>query len=72
MGLIGRVIGHGEEKKGNIAFIALILAVLLLLGCIGALLNVDDKSDTQVLTGMITPVFGIITGVIGFITGTKN
>lgn len=72
MGVIGGLIGHGEEKKGNIAFVALILAFLLLVACIVGILCIEDEGDSEFLTILITPIFGVVTGIIGYITGNRD
>ncbi|MEM7547692.1 MAG: hypothetical protein AAF367_19370 [Pseudomonadota bacterium] len=72
MGVVGKAIGHGEEKKGNIAAIVIFLFSIILVGVIIAYLYTGNGENKSFLENLITPLFGIFTGAIGYITGRKD
>jgi hypothetical protein len=72
MGAVGKCLGYGEEKKGNIAGVALAFFAVVLCICIVAYVWSDNAENRDFLNGLITPVFGVITGAIGYITGRKE
>ena len=72
MGFLGRCFGYGDEKKGNLATLAFILASVLLTICMVAPMVSADPEVLDVTRGMVTPLFGILTGIIGYVTGHKS
>lgn len=69
MGAVGRKIGYGDEKKGNIAACVILFFFLLLIFCVIAHLASHSEENRAFLGNLITPLFGVITGAIGYITG---
>lgn len=72
MGAVGKCLGYGDEKKGNIAGGAIIFFGMVLIVCILGHIFSEDVDNRTFLSGLITPVFGVITGAIGYITGRKD
>lgn len=72
LGRIGKHIGGGPEKAGNIAFVVIIIALVLLI--IGAGVSAYAQSDkiAAVYDRVLTGAFSIITGALGFLFGQSG
>lgn len=72
LGKVGLFIGGGPEKAGNIAYIVIIAAfVILLMSVVAAYLAEGDKL-APVLDKITAGCFSIITGAIGYIFGSSK
>ncbi|NDV02502.1 hypothetical protein [Pseudoroseicyclus tamaricis] len=72
MGAVGRCLGYGDEKKANIAGLAVAVFTIVLIAVVCVYLLSESDENRSLLGSLITPVFGVITGSIGYITGRKD
>lgn len=72
LGRVGQYIGGGPEKAGNVAYIVIIAALLLLI--VGA--SVSAYAATEKLSAVydrvVTGAFSLITGALGFLFGKSG
>lgn len=68
MGGLGKLLGGGDEKPGNIAAVVLFIAMIAL----AIVLLVSVLKPEAQLREAITGFFGIITTTIGYIFGRKT
>jgi hypothetical protein len=72
LGKIGLFIGGGPEKAGNIAYIVVIAAiVILVIGACGSAYVQSDKL-AAVFGNLVTGCLSLITGALGFIFGKSG
>ncbi len=72
MGWVGKCFGYGEEKKGNIAGIAFVASLVLLIFVVLGTVFATTPETKQVLGNLITPLFGVMTGSLGYLTAKKS
>jgi hypothetical protein len=72
MGWLGRCFGYGEEKKGNIAGVAFVASLLLLVCVVLGTIWASTPETRQILGNLITPLFGVMTGSLGYLTAKKS
>lgn len=72
LGLVGKFFGYGEEKKGNIAGIVLLFAVIMLTVCFSGQFFASTEEARAALSSFVTPLFGLLTGLVGYVTGKKS
>lgn len=72
LGRVGQFIGGGPEKAGNIAYIVIVAAfIVLILSIIAAYVANGDKL-APILDKIATGSFSIITGAVGYIFGSSK
>ncbi len=72
LGRVGGYIGGGPEKAGNIAYIVIIAAILILgLSLIGDALLQNEKI-AAVFDKSVTGSFSLITGALGYLFGSSE
>ncbi len=72
LGSIGRLIGGGPEKAGNIASVVVIVALMiLLLGSIFLAYTASDKI-AGVFDRILSAAVSLITGALGFLFGKSG
>jgi hypothetical protein len=72
LGRVGRFIGGGKEKAGNIAYITVASAiVILLLSAIVAGL-IEKPASVETLNKVVTGCITLITGALGYIFGSSS
>ncbi len=69
LGFVGRFIGGGPEKAGNIAFMIVVVVLLLLVLGWGALAYAQTEKVASAFDKMVTGCISLITGALGYIFG---
>lgn len=72
LGKIGEFVGGGPEKAGNIAFIVIAAAVVVLVIAAIASANVADPAFAPLLDKLITGCITLITGALGYLFGASK
>lgn len=72
LGKVGQFIGGGPEKAGNIAYVVVLAALLMLIISACAVAYVDTKELESVFSALITGCLSLITGALGFIFGKSG
>jgi hypothetical protein len=72
LGRVGKYIGGGPEKAGNIAYVVIIVALVLLIigACVSAYAETEKLS--AVYDRVVTGAFSLITGALGFLFGKSG
>lgn len=72
LGRVGRYIGGGPEKAGNIAYIVIVVSLILLI--VGAICAayVQAEKLTNVFDRVVTGAISLITGALGFLFGKSG
>lgn len=72
LGRVGLHIGGGPEKAGNIAYIVIIAALVLLVvgACVSAYAGTEKLA--AVYDRVVTGAFSLITGALGFLFGKSG
>jgi hypothetical protein len=72
LGKIGAFVGGGPEKAGNIAFIVIVAAVIvLIISAIGSAI-ITIPAFAPVLDKLITGCITLITGALGYLFGASK
>jgi len=72
LGKVGRFIGGGPEKAGNIAYTVIVVSfVVLIVGACGSA-YVGTEKIVAVYDRVITGAFSIITGTMGYLFGKSG
>lgn len=72
LGRVGRFIGGGPEKAGNIAYTVIIVSfIVLVVGAIGSAYVGTDKL-VAVYDRVVAGAFSIITGAMGYLFGKSG
>lgn len=69
LGWVGKFIGGGPEKAGNIAFAVVGFSLLILLIGAGALAYSQDTTVAGAFDKLVTGCISLITGALGYIFG---
>lgn len=69
LGWVGKFIGGGPEKAGNIAFTVVGVALLILAVGAGALAWSQNTTVAQAFDKLVTGCISLITGALGYIFG---
>ena len=72
LGRVGQYIGGGPEKAGNIAYIVIIAALVLLVVGAGVSAYVTTEKLVAVYDRVVTGAFSLITGALGFLFGKSG
>ena len=73
LGWIGKFIGGGPEKAGNIASIVVLAALILLIGAAaGSAYAVDGSKIAPVFDKIVAGCFALITGALGYLFGSSK
>ncbi len=72
LGKVGVFIGGGPEKAGNIAYVVVIAAIVILLIAAFDAAYVNDEALSSVFGNLVTGCLSLITGALGFIFGKSG
>lgn len=72
LGRVGQFIGGGPEKAGNIAYIVIVAAFIVLILAVAASYAADSEKLAPILDKIATGSFSIITGAVGYIFGSAK
>jgi hypothetical protein len=72
LGRVGKYIGGGPEKAGNIAYIVIVASLVLLI--VGAACGAYSQSDklAAIYDRVVTGAISLITGALGFLFGKSG
>ncbi|MCR6670338.1 hypothetical protein [Devosia ginsengisoli] len=69
LGWVGKFIGGRTEKAGNIAFMVVFVAAILLLVVMVGWITYDPARGEYPLSGMVTPLIGLLGTAMGYMFG---
>ena len=72
LGRVGLFIGGGPEKAGNIAYIVIVAAFLVLLLASGAGYWTSSDKLAAVFDKLVTGCISLITGALGYLFGSSR
>jgi len=72
LGKVGQFIGGGPEKAGNIAYVVVFSAIVILIVSSGAVAYVQSEKLASVFSNLVTGCLSLITGALGFIFGKSG
>lgn len=72
LGTVGRHIGGGGEKAGNIAYIVIVAAIIVLVIAAIVLGYADNEKAASVADRIVTGCFALITGALGYLFGRSG
>lgn len=72
LGLLGKFTGGGPEKAGNIAFVVIIAAFIVLICAALSPLFSTNAALAPVMDKLVTGCLALITGALGYIFGSRG
>jgi hypothetical protein len=72
LGKVGQFIGGGPEKAGNIAYIVIVAAFLVLVLATAATYGADGTKLAPILDKLVTGCISLITGAMGYLFGASK
>jgi hypothetical protein len=72
LGRIGAFVGGGPEKAGNIAYIVIVAAFVVLVLSVAAMFLVESEKLAGVLDKMVTGSLSLISAALGYLFGASS
>ena len=72
LGVIGAFVGGGPEKAGNIAFIVIAAALIVMVTASVASANITTAEFAPVMDKLISGCIALITGALGYVFGASK
>lgn len=70
LGLIGKFVGGGREKAGNIALIVVVASLLIIVGLIIGISFTTNADARTALDRMVSGFVALLTGSLGYLFGS--